>query len=552
MQINTNMTIMAGLTSLLEATIGGSASASAGGSVAGFGPAALFSFGQAAGSSASFGYTQLAGLAGQLNPAVTQQTSARQAKAEQNTIKQATALRITQRYEEARGLLEDLLDKNPTNGIAIHGLGALELDLGHYQKAEDLFRKADYFAPGYGFDRDAANALILQRDDEYVLERARLMTARPETRADGVRMLIALTRRSPSDAVARSLLAENLIAEGDAARGLAQYQLAISSADQTQARQIESALATLVERAPQAAYLRNLLGQVELKLGKHEQAAQTLALATQLSEHDPLYQADEALARVALGHDALQLGDLSGAMIAFRIAQGLDPLGDEVNRGLAEGYLARGLYRARIGDPAGAIDELNSAKSFLATIEDEDLTGRIASAFYSAGRTLEQRRENAGADVGDELVAFQAAYALDPENLTYQRKLAETQNTLGDEFLADGHYKDAAYAYQYAYEVYSSESDYKDRAISAFLAWGDERSDAYDHHQAITAFQAAYDLDHDNATAKFSLAEAFNTRGLFYKSLGEDYYQQAADDFLEALDLYPDNQDYQDNYDSVI
>ncbi|MBU0617387.1 MAG: tetratricopeptide repeat protein, partial [Planctomycetes bacterium] len=279
---------------------------------------------------------------------------------------------------------------------------------------------------------------------------------------------------------------------------------------------------------------------------------ETLALATRLSEYDPLYQADEALAHVALGHDALERGNLSGAMSAFQTAQELDPLGDEVNGGLAEGYLARGLYRARVGDPSRAINELSSAKSFLATIEDENLTSRIASAFYSAGRTLELRRINSGGSVGDELTAFQAAYELDPENLTYQRKLAETQNTLGDEYLAEGNYKDAAYAYQYAYEVYSREESYKDSAISAFLAWGDERVDAYDHHQAITAYQAAYDLDNDNETAKFSLAEAFNRRGLFYRSLGEDFYDQAADDFLEALDLYPDNEDYQNNYDSVI
>ena len=554
MQIDTFATINAGLTSLLETVFAPSASTDAESSVTGFGPATLLSLGNSTSTSgiSSFDYSNLASLAIQPQTSVTQQLSPERLEAEQKIIEQATALRISERFDEARELIQDLLEENPTNGVAIHALGAIELDLGNYEKAEGYFRKADYYAPDYGFDSDASNATTLQEDDEYVLEQARRLTANAETRDQGVRLLISLTRRSPSDAVARSLLAQNLIAEGDAAQGLAQYQLAISSADQTQAHQIEMELAALVKLAPQAAYLRNLLGQTELKLGKHEQAAETLALATQLSDNDPLYQADEALAHVALGRDALELGDLSGAMSAFQTAQQLDPTGEEVNRGLAEGYLARGLYRSRVGDPARAIQELNSARSFLAEIEDEDLIGRIASAYYSAGRTLELRREAAGEGVGDELVAFQAAYDLDPENLTYQRKLAETQNTLGDEYLAEGNYKDAAYAYQHAYEVYSSESSYKDSAISAFLAWGDERVAAHDHHQAITAYQAAYDLDNDNETAKFSLAEAFNRRGLFYRSLGGDFYEQAADDFLEALDLYPDNEDYQDNYDSVI
>jgi tetratricopeptide (TPR) repeat protein len=553
MQIDTFATISAGLTSLLDTVFAPAASTDAESSVTGFGPATLLSLGESTSTSATrFDYSNLARLAFQSQTSVTQQVSPERLKAEQKIIEQATALRIDERFDEARELIEDLLDENPTNGVAIHTLGAIELDLGNYEKAEGYFRKADYYAPDYGFDTDASNARTLQEDDEYVLEQARRLTANGETRDQGVRLLVSLTRRSPSDAVARSLLAQNLIAQGDAAQGLAQYQLAISSANRAQAQQIETELTALVKLAPQAAFLRNLLGQTELKLGKHEQAAETLALATQLSDNDPLYQADEALAHVALGRDALEVGDLSAAMIAFQTAQQLDPTGEEVNRGLAEGYLARGLYRSRIGDPARAIEELNSAKSFLAEIEDEELTDRIAGAFYSAGRTLELRRESSGADVGDELTAFQAAYNLDPENLTYQRKLAETQNTLGDQYLAEGNYRDAAYAYQHAYEVYSRESSYKDNAISAFLAWGDERVAAWDHHQAITAYQAAYDLDHDNETSKFSLAEAFNRRGLFYRSLGADFYDQAADDFLEALDLYPNNEDYQDNYDSVI
>lgn len=553
MQINTNATINAGLTSLLEATLSSFASTSVGTSAAGFGPAALLSLGQAtSASNTGFGYTHLASAAAQFQSPITQQLSPKQLKAEQETVKQATVLRVNGQYDEARNLLEGLLKKNPTSGTAIHGLGAIELELGNYEKAESYFNKAHVFAPEYGFDRDANNAKILQQDDEYVLEQARRMTERDETRGDGVRLLVSLTRRSPTDAVARSLLAENLIKEGDATQGLVEYQLAISTANQTQSREIESKLADLVEVAPEAAYLRNLLGQVELNLGKHEQAAETLALATRLSDNDPLYQADEALAHVALGRDALAQGNRTSAMSSFQTAQGLDPLGDEVNLGLAEGYLALGQYRARLGDPGRAIEELNSAKGFLAMAESEELTSEIAATFYSVGRTLEQRRESSGEKVGDEAIAYQAAYNLDPENLTYQRKLAETQNTIGDEYLAEGSYKDAAYAYQYAYEVNSREESYKDSAISAFMNWGDERGEARDHHQAITAYQAAYDLDHDNETAKTSLADAFNTRGLFHKSLGEDFYEDAADDFLAALDLYPDNEDYQDNYDSVI
>ena len=125
MQIDTYATLAAGLTSLLEASFGRSTSTGTGAGAAGLGPAALLSMGQSTSTgSATFGYTHLAALAAQLQSPITQQVSSRQREAEQNIIKQATALRINERHDEARELLEDLLTKNPTSGLAVHALGA--------------------------------------------------------------------------------------------------------------------------------------------------------------------------------------------------------------------------------------------------------------------------------------------------------------------------------------------------------------------------------------------------------------------------------------------
>ena len=553
MRISTDASIIGDLLSLSTATYSSSAptTLTATTTSADFGPAAIVSLGQSSSATGAFGsYSFLAGVAAGLQTQPSVQLTAEQLEAEQETIKRAAALRLSGQYDAARELAEDVLDRNPTSALAVHALGAIELDLGHYEKAEKYFNRAHYLNPDYGFDSDAANARTLQRDDEYVLEQARLLVARGETREAGVRLLYSLTRRSPSNAVARSLLGENLIRLGDSGQGLAQYQLAISSASADQLRIIQSRLEVLLKAAPQAAYLHNLLGQTQLKLGEHEQAAETLALATQLAGDDPLYKADEALAHVALGRDALARGDLNAAMISFRTAQELAPRRDEVTLALAEGYLARGRQRARLGDPGRAIEEYNAARSALGEVENEPFRAELADAYYRAGRTLEWRRISTGADVGDELIAFRAAYQLDSDNPVYRTELAETYNTLGDQYAAEGDHEQAAYAYRDAYEI-DADEDYQQSAITHFLAWGDERSAARDHLQAITAYQAAYDLDRDNETAKFSLAEAFNTRGLFYRSLGEDFYDLAAEDFLSALHLYPDNEDYQANYDSV-
>ncbi len=552
MEIGTNLSVIAQMASLLGAMPGTGAPGDAFSGGSDFGPAALLSLGQGA-SSASDGvdYSQLAGLSMQLRAPTPPAISPKQAKQEEDTIKQATVLRINGRFDDARALLEDLLADNPRNALAVHGLGAIELDLGHYAKAQRYFEKAHYMAPQYGFDQDAANAALLQKDDDTILKSARRLVAQPGTRDQGIRLLVALTKKSPSNADARVLLAEKLIESGDAANGLTQYQLAISTAAEPQLRIIEAKLSALLRQAPEAAFLNNLLGQTQLKLGKHALAAETLARASQLADGDPLYLADEALAQVALGRDAAARGDVTEAMRFFRAAEQLDPLGEEVKKGMVEGYVARAQWRMRMGDVSSAVDDYNVAATKLAAIDDEELKQSVAEGLYRAGLILERRREAQGGEVGKEVVAFQAAYDLDPENVTYAIRLAATRAKLGDEYLADGNYKEAAYAYKAAHELRPHDSGYKQAAIDAFLVYGDQRSAIYDHAGAIDAYKEAYELDKTNDKSKSRLAGAYNTRGVWYRSLGTDFYDAARADFLEALNLYPDNEEYQDNYDSV-
>jgi tetratricopeptide (TPR) repeat protein len=559
MSINSDTSIITGLTALYGATYQHASSQSAAASsttstASMFGPATLLSLGQSTTtdetSETDFDYTQLASLALQARAPTTPQIPASQQKAEQAAIKRANGLRLQGDYDDARTLLNELLAKNPSNGVAVHGLGAIELDQGNYEKAEQLFGKADYLSPGKGFDRDAQNARILQQDDDTVLEQARRLTKQDDTRGDGIRLLINLTRRSPSNTEARMLLARNLIEDGDASNGLAQYQLAISTASHTQLGEIELELAGLTKVAPKAAYLRNLLGQAQLGLAKYEQAAVTLGLASQLSNYDPLYLADEARAYVGIGRAALERGDITAAMGAFNTARNLDPVGEEVKLALAEGYAARAEWRIRIGDAETAVDDFETAEFYLGSLEDDEVRDRIAAGAYRAGLILERRRESSGEDVGKEIVAFQTAYDLDSDNLTYRRKLAETRNAIGDEYWEDEDYEQAAYAYRRAYELEPRNETYRDNAINAFLAFGDEQMNLLqDYTEAIAAYRAAYEIDTTHETAKFKLAEAYNTRGLEYKSQG--LFELAFLDFREALHLFPDNEEYQANYDSV-
>ena len=71
----------------------------------------------------------------------------------------------------------------------------------------------------------------------------------------------------------------------------------------------------------------------------------------------------------------------------------------------------------------------------------------------------------------------------------------------------------------------------------------------FNYDEAIEAYRDGYQVDTFNTTVKTSLAEAYNTRGLDYVT--KEKYLQAVADFKEALALFPDNADYQTNYDSV-
>ena len=480
-----------------------------------------------------------------------QLVSQEQQKEEIEIIKQATALRLNDYFDEARDVLTGLLDKNPTNAAAIHGLGAVELDQGNYEAAEKYFRQAHYFNSTAGYDSDADNARTLMGSDDEVLEQAERMLKLEDSADAAQRLLVSLTQRSPGNATARMLLAEKLLGDGDGTNGLAQYQLAIAAAGQTELLEIESRLTDLAETAPKSAFVRNLLGQTQLRLGRSDEALESLSRASQLSEYDSAYLDDEARAYLQLGYEALAGNDFTTALNHFESAADLSGNSDAVQSALAEGLTARAEWRARVGDPARAIDDLIDAKTELAGVENEDLRSRIALDLYRAGRTLEQRHEQSGDEVGDELSAYEAALELDPDNATYRNALAGVYALQGDQYLAEGDYKNAAASYASAYETDDDTRDYRDSAIAAYIAWGDERSDLRDHTQAIKAYSLAYELNEDDDEVKFKLAEAYNTRGLFYRQLGDDYFEDAADDFQEALDLFPNNEDYLANLDSV-
>jgi tetratricopeptide (TPR) repeat protein len=472
-----------------------------------------------------------------------------QQKADDAAVKQAFDYINQGQYDAARSLMNDLLSENPTDAAAVQALGYADLGEGQYADAEQLFLKANALNPTAGYDNDARNARILQGSDDEVLARARSMVASSTQRDEGIRLLITLTQRSPSNAAAHMALGDALMAAGEGPNGLLEFSSAIRTADSSQLTQLQSRLGELAEQYPDSAFIQQMIGKTQLHQGRFDDAVVTLTRAMQMSDSPIGYQESLADAHVGVGRELLDQGDVSGALANFQQAQELDPTGRDTQLALAQGYVARADQYARRNNYAAAATDYSTAADLLAKNQDQDLAKHAAAGAYAAGRGLERARIAAGDDIDGEVVAYLAAYDLDPDNLTYKRKLADTRNAIGDQLFADGKYEDAAAAYSRAHDLFQYDRTYRANAIKAYVAYADDRLYNLNYTDAIEAYQAAFQIDTTNADTKQKLATAYNARGLSY--VEDEKYAKAAADFRAALRLFPDNSEYQSNYKSV-
>jgi tetratricopeptide (TPR) repeat protein len=524
-----------------------------------FGPAGILLLG-GSGSSDDDTYSQLAsqGFLAQLalsGISMGQANANLMAPSQQLTAQERKALEVAFKLiedgalGEARDVLDDILQKNRNNGTAVHALGLIELTEGNHEEAEKLYRRADFLAPNRGYGEDAADARTLSRDDDFVFEQASQLVLRGTTRERGIGLLLRLVDRRPQDAETKILLAESLLAQKDILNAQSYFSQAIGISDQDELRRIENTAEELVEALPNAPQFRRLLGRVQVGLGKFEEALATLEVAAQLSGSDVFTRPAKALAYVGIGRKLLEQGDASRAVTNFKRAKELDPASTEVRVGLAEGYLAKAEQARRYGNLRAAITSYNDAARTLGGAGSESLRKIIAGGAFDVGLRLERQSIAAGRDLDEEALAFQAAYDLDRDNSAYKRKLAETRETLGDQFLAEEKYESAIGAYKRAYDLYSNNETYKSALIDTYGLRGDELLAQRQFDRAIETYLKGYRVDVADDTIKSKLAAGYNRRGLDY--MDKEQPIQAVVDFKEALHLYPDNSEYQANYDAV-
>ncbi len=526
-----------------------------------FGPAANLSLGNTSSTQANGTYSNLrsisipqfnlAAVYGAQTQGVPQTArSEEQVKWEEAVIKKSLELVNAGELEDARSLVNQVLAENKTNAEAIHILGLAYQTEGKYEQAEQMYLRAHAIKPETGYDNDAQNARILQKDDDEVYNRAQTMMKAPSQRQEGIRLMMALTARNDDYTAAHVALGEAFLDEGDPLNGLMEYNTAIRVAEFSQLGGIERNLAALVDSAPNAPFPRQLLGKVYLRQERWDEALQTLSLARQLGDNATAYDRDVAKAHLGVGYERLDRHDVSGALRAFENAKELSPTDPAVKEALAEAYIARAREHVQRGSFDDALDDYDRAADL---VEDQpgtqELREKAASAVYSLGLRLERRREDPDVISDDEVRAFKIAHAFDKENNTHKRRLAEARIEMGAVYEAEGDYEAAAHSYRNAHKLYEQNREYRDLAINAFITWGDEAAAGLEYDNAVEAYRQAYQLNTHNHTAKSKLAEAYNTRGLYHYEF-EDY-TLAVDDFEEALNLFPDNEEYQDNYNMV-
>ncbi len=529
------------MNSLLSSSSGTWGGTTTGTSLSSFGPSSILSLG-GSGSTISGLYSQL----GQGSiPSQSQQLSESEVKG----LNAAFDLIEQGRLGDARSALDDLLTRNKNNAAAIHGLGIIESTQNNHEDAEKLYRRADFLAPGRGYGDDAANAHILSKDDNTVFNEATKLSENANTRARSIQLLQSFTARRPDHAQAKLLLAESMLAENDIVNSITAFSRALSIAGEAELKQIESRAEKLAEMLPQAPQVQRLLGRAQLRLGKYEEALETLDKSAVLSETDMYVKGDKALAHVGIGREMLDKGDISRAMTHFNLARDLDPTGKQVRIARAEGHVAGAERYTRYGNHEKAIMEYNSAAGALGSDGSESFRNRIARNAYGAGLRMERKHLADGEDLDSEVLAFHTAYRLNKDNATYKRKLAETRNTIGDQFVANEEYNKAIGAYEQAHKLYKNDATYKGNLIDAGYLYGDELLSEKRYSEAIDAYRNAYEVDTGNTTSKTKLADAYSARGLDYYE--KEKYLEALGDFKEALHLFPDNATYQTNYDLV-
>ena len=321
------------------------------------------------------------------------------------------AYRHLGRFDDARKYFEEGLKRDPKNTSCLFNVGFIEERQGNYAQAEDLFQQALRSNPD--FPEALLELANLHSKDKKFAEAIELLHRFVKVSrepADGYYRLAMAERSLHQTAAAQRDLSVFQTLSKNAATGPFPYQHLFDYLDsrenltpQQRAQLDISQLTEQIQKHPGQTQDLYLLAETYLRLGKVEDALETIAQLSQATTNDYRMQTGIGvlLARYHLYDDAI---------LHFRSALQANPDSDDVKFDLANTYFRKGSY----SDALAAAQQVSSAgqqdDAFLALMGDIEAhlgeTAKAMGAFrtaishnpdndqYYLSLTLAQLREN--------------------------------------------------------------------------------------------------------------------------------------------------------------
>jgi len=387
---------------------------------------------------------------------------------------------------------QELLAGNPDDVGALRVLARSYLGEHNVEQAQRYYARASSLDPdNEELKNELANVRALRRSDDEVLSAAHGKLKSHRERADGLRLLLHLSKRSPDNTEAHLALADAFGTLGQPLQVLKALHEAVGSADRDQIDQVITRAEAFVNDHPQVGLAHNVLGRALQKAGRLDEAIPELKAAASHNPNDFSYVTAVAEAYVARAQGELAAGNVISARSNLNAAQSIDP----TNSALAKASAQLAAHQARLDIDNGRYNKaLSELRTAVSKGPDDVRSKKDLAALYSrvAAHFLSKDANSAA------LSSYTKAYELDPTLAVARRYVGELSHAKG---------------------------------LSAI--------DAKDYDRAITHLDRAYRASRVNTTYRQDLAGAYDLRGQLRMRLGET--AEAIEDFKMGFSLDPSN-----------
>ena len=413
---------------------------------------------------------------------------------------------------QARAHAQELLQRDLNDPTAYHLLGRIALVEGDHQIAIEHFGRAAELAPQS--ERIADDLFIARqmlRSDGEVLEAASQLVRNRSSALRGEKLLFELAKRTPQQGQTYLQLAEGFKTLGLPVQQLGALGVVLEQGSLDDLEALESKIGEFIEENEPVGLAYSVLGRTQQKLGKFDQAIQSLETAIEIAPEVRQYYEELANVHATLGNIALGKGDLSAAQFRFEKARDLDPLNRDLKFGLAAVFVSQAKAKINQGLDTAARSLLGRATALLGV--DESLDQELAVSYFRLG-------QRALADDLDGLarINFESALARNPDLAGLKRKLADIYRTEGQAILDAEPFADMS---------------------------------TNDFETVVDNFQDAFELFPMRASYKSSLGNVLNEFGLKLMNENQDY-KRALEMLGRARELFPNNATYKSNYEQAL